>query len=102
MKILALAVNKSAQDGEWRNAAIMFVSILRKNEWCPDIEKLGSYKHADIYSQHLSKTRMPFGKYKGVIIADLPTDYIQWMQKNLQLKGCLKSAIDQEIKKRKQ
>lgn len=25
------------------------------------------------------KTRMPYGKYKGTIIADIPISYLEWM-----------------------
>ena len=25
------------------------------------------------------KTRMPYGKYKGTIIADIPVSYLEWM-----------------------
>jgi uncharacterized protein (DUF3820 family) len=25
------------------------------------------------------QTRMPYGKYKGTIIADLPSNYLEWM-----------------------
>ncbi|WP_317168593.1 DUF3820 family protein [Mucilaginibacter agri] len=28
------------------------------------------------------QTRMPFGKYKGTIIADLPVSYLEWMYRN--------------------
>jgi uncharacterized protein len=27
-------------------------------------------------------TRMPFGKYKGVLICDLPISYLEWFQKS--------------------
>ena len=26
-------------------------------------------------------TRMPFGKYKGTLICDMPISYLEWMQK---------------------
>lgn len=28
----------------------------------------------------LLQTKMPFGKYKGTIIADLPIHYLEWLQ----------------------
>ncbi|WDF53493.1 DUF3820 family protein [Mucilaginibacter sp. KACC 22063] len=28
------------------------------------------------------QTKMPFGKYKGTLIADLPVYYLEWLQKN--------------------
>jgi hypothetical protein len=35
---------------------------------------------------------MPFGKYKGVEIADLPNNYLKWL-KTLNLKGKLKEEV---------
>ena len=29
----------------------------------------------------LAKTRMPFGKYKGGLLIDLPEDYIMWLSR---------------------
>lgn len=28
------------------------------------------------------KNKMPFGKYKGTILADLPISYLEWFQRN--------------------
>ncbi len=28
------------------------------------------------------KTQMPFGKYKGTLISDLPVYYLEWLHKN--------------------
>ncbi len=29
----------------------------------------------------LVKFRMPFGRYKGIILADLPVSYLEWFQR---------------------
>lgn len=29
----------------------------------------------------LIKTEMPFGKYKGVVVSDLPISYLEWFQR---------------------
>ncbi len=29
----------------------------------------------------LVKMRMPFGKYKGLLLCDLPVSYLEWFQK---------------------
>jgi exodeoxyribonuclease X len=36
---------------------------------------------------------MPFGKYKGTRIADIPRDYLEWMLQNMELSGGLKIAV---------
>jgi hypothetical protein len=36
--------------------------------------------NGDILLQ-LVKTKMPFGKYKGILICDLPVSYLEWFQR---------------------
>jgi len=33
------------------------------------------------YLLKLAKTRMPFGKYRGRLLIDLPEDYIMWLSR---------------------
>lgn len=42
--------------------------------------------------------KMPFGKYRGVELRELPDDYLQWLYSEFDLKGRLKSAVYQEYK----
>jgi uncharacterized protein (DUF3820 family) len=30
----------------------------------------------------LVQTRMPYGKYKGTLLCDIPVSYLEWMQQN--------------------
>lgn len=39
--------------------------------------------------QQLVTTKMPFGKYKDVLICDLPAFYLEWFQRNGFPKGKL-------------
>ena len=41
----------------------------------------------------LTKTKMPFGKYKGYILADLPTYYLEWFASKGFPKGKLGSQL---------
>ena len=49
--------------------------------------------------QRLLSTVMPYGKYKGVMLADLPGHYLNWMAKSGFPKGRLGQllALMQEI-----
>jgi len=40
--------------------------------------------------------KMPFGKYKGVLIADLPADYLRWLFEQVELREPLRSFIHNE------
>jgi len=43
----------------------------------------------------LSEMNMPFGKHKNTPIADLPSDYVQWMRSEMDsLDGDLKACLD--------
>ena len=37
---------------------------------------------------------MPFGKYKGSSISDVPVSYLQWMQENIKLFGTLEIKVN--------
>ncbi len=46
--------------------------------------------------------RMPFGKFKGVFIHDLPFEYLTWIYKLDNLREPLLSAIENEFHARKE
>jgi hypothetical protein len=37
--------------------------------------------------------KMPFGKYKGSSLKDIPADYLLWLRKNVELRGPLAVAV---------
>lgn len=39
-------------------------------------------------------TRMPFGKFRGRPVNDLPVDYVAWVRENIELREPLKTAIE--------
>lgn len=39
--------------------------------------------------KEICEVRMPFGKYKGTILADLPISYLEWFQRKGMPKGKL-------------
>ena len=41
--------------------------------------------------------QMPFGKYQGDEIEELPREYLQWIADNLDLYGNLRTAIFDEL-----
>lgn len=94
-KLLRLAIDLSSPEGEWKNAAVMFVANLRKQGWTL-VERKQEDESPRI-NQFLRLMKMPFGKHKGIEIRYLPIEYVEWMAENLELKGSLKSAIEQEL-----
>lgn len=40
---------------------------------------------------------MPFGKHTGEYICDLPIDYLEWLQENIDLYGDLQEAVNRAI-----
>ena len=41
----------------------------------------GDKEKQAIYFKELVKYRMPFGKYKGILLTDLPVSYVEWFSK---------------------
>ena len=37
--------------------------------------------------------RMPFGRFKGLAVEDLPTDYLEWLIDTVQLRSRLRAAV---------
>jgi hypothetical protein len=42
----------------------------------------------------MNKTRMPFGKYKGLALDEVPRGYLEWLSGNVKLYGPLKVAVE--------
>lgn len=40
---------------------------------------------------------MPFGKYKGEQLLDIPVSYLEWIYDNLELNGDLKKSVSDAI-----
>jgi hypothetical protein len=40
---------------------------------------------------------MPFGKYKGEYIYDLPINYLEWLYENIELRGDIQEAVSKAI-----
>jgi hypothetical protein len=43
---------------------------------------------------------MPFGKYRGMEVVDLPSDYLEWLLDNVDLQSRLKNAVLGELDRR--
>ena len=44
---------------------------------------------------------MPFGKYRGDDLMDLPEDYIEWVLENCDLRPILQKALEDQLAMRK-
>lgn len=95
IKCLNLALNHAAMEGEWNAAAIRFVAILRD-------AKIGieSINGNSIKNQSHQSPLMPFGKFKGWAIADLPDWYLKWCMEQDFIKEPIKSELQREYDER--
>ncbi|RKZ24931.1 hypothetical protein DRQ26_06760 [bacterium] len=41
--------------------------------------------------------RMPFGKYRGLPVTDLPPSYLRWLWENIELREPLRSAVREAL-----
>jgi len=96
MKMLRLALDKGAYEGEADNAGVKLIRELRKR----------GIKADELFNQPTSKTNtqssvtelgdtiMTFGKYKGDMIKYIPTNYLTWALDNCKnMKSSLRQAI---------
>jgi uncharacterized protein (DUF3820 family) len=44
----------------------------------------------------MSHVRMPFGKHKGELLGDVPTDYLGWLLRECDLEPYLRAAVEAE------
>lgn len=104
MKCLNLALNEAATEGEWNAAAIRFCAILRKSgvEASSVFEgESGKRKSRDHKSNSNDDNPiMPFGKFKGVAICELPDWYLDWCLDQDFIKEPLRTKIEEESKTR--
>jgi hypothetical protein len=45
--------------------------------------------------------QMPFGKYKGTRIEEVPDDYLCWLKAETELREPLRSVVDRELQRRR-
>lgn len=48
-------------------------------------------------TDHFEDIIMPFGKYKGEQLLDIPASYLEWIYDNLELNGDLEQAVSDAI-----
>lgn len=78
VKLLNLALDKSATEGEIRNAAIAFVTKLRSRGF----RYLDATTHEYEEREDYGLTVMTFGKHKGKCLKDIPNDYLIWVMES--------------------
>lgn len=93
MKLLRLALDKGAYDGEAENAAVMLIRKLRsRNAAADDLFSESGERPLTKYGD----TVMTFGKYRDRKIKDIPTHYLIWVVNNLNnIDSRLRHAINQ-------
>ena len=85
-KLLALALDKGAFEGESDNAAVMLIRKLRGRGATAD--GLFATPHIEPYPEKASGLtqwhyyRMTFGKFEGFALADIPESYLRWVLNN--------------------
>jgi hypothetical protein len=93
IKLLALALSPSAPDGEWHAASIKAVMAMRKQSiliehFKPVVKRTRTNDDG---------IKMPFGKFKGVFINELPIWYMKWLLGNCELRDTLKPLIIESL-----
>jgi hypothetical protein len=101
-KLLRLALDAGAMDGEWRNAAVMFVASLRKAGTTAEsfTARTPENRRPEPTPWTPPAATMPFGKYKARGLDTIPADYLEWLLENCELRPALKRAVEAELHRR--
>ena len=95
-KILKLALDPVATEGEWQNAAILLFKSLRSSgATYHDVDlsdASGNLREFQPNQAMLDKV-MPFGKFSGTRLRDLDYDYLEWLH-SVSLKPRMRAAVD--------
>jgi len=81
MKLLRLALDRGAYEGEADNAAVMLIRKLRQRNVTAD-ELLGQPQSSQSKYDGNGNEKMPFGKYRDEMIKNIPIDYLMWVLYN--------------------
>jgi len=100
MKLLRLALDSGATIGESEASAIMFIRKLRaRNAAADDLFSQPGYNNIPDHSFNRRDYAdeyhtMPFGKYRGEPLEDIPPSYLIWVLENCRnIKTSLRTAI---------
>ena len=101
MKLLRLALDKGAYEGEADNAAIMLIRKLRQRN--VKAEQLFEQSQSIQFSKcGNGNEKMTFGKYRNEMIKNVPTNYLVWVLNNCtNIDTNLKLAIHKFLTKTK-
>lgn len=95
LKLFALALNSAAPEGEWQSAAIKGIAVLRTDGY--SIEDLQPLSQKAKPTDYEGVMVMPFGKFKGVLINQLPLWYLKWLVAKCELREPLKASIQESL-----
>lgn len=102
MKLLALALNDGASEGEWQSAAIKAVADMRRAGVPIAYFETNKKAHHHDTARERDEDVMPFGKFKGSPLSEIPEWYLAWILEAIKLRDPLLSKIRNEIERRTQ
>jgi CHASE2 domain-containing sensor protein len=98
VKVLALAMNDAAYEGERAAALSRFVALLRSHGIAP--AELGTGHAPALEKQIWRRFPMPFGKYRGRALMEIDEGYLIWLAGLEDLREPLKTYLARELEYR--
>jgi hypothetical protein len=101
-KLILLALDRAASPGETDNAAVALVRSFKARfrdgyKVLDELESKGfspTARSRTNYVVDYGETVLPFGKYRGQELRDVPPDYLLWVLRNFErLNDSLREAI---------
>jgi hypothetical protein len=98
---LALVCRPISSQEHGSNAEYFTNRRFRRNPYDPIVARSPRY-HFLLGRGGAEMRIMPFGKYKGQAVTELPDDYLAWLSQRDDIHQWLRTEVDQEIDRRQQ
>jgi Putative quorum-sensing-regulated virulence factor len=95
--IADLALHPNTPQGEWEAAAVAFFRVLRNSNTPPEAILVSSEAPRKFHPERSGSTPMPFGKFKDLPLAEIPSDYLEFLLSCDWLRHPLRSRIEEEL-----
>lgn len=95
--IADLALHESTPEPEWQAAAIAFFRVLRNSNTPASAVLVSSEAPRPYQPERSGNATMPFGKFKGTLLFEIPSDYLEFLLSCDWLRQPLRSKIEAEL-----
>ena len=98
--IADLALHPDTPEAEWQAASIAFFRVLRNSNTPPNAILVSSEAPRHFHPERSGSYPMPFGKFKDLPLAEIPSDYLEFLLSCDWLQAHTRAKIEAELDSR--